>query len=81
MWDALVSDNRGSSFVDALPGSELGSFRSRVNIVTGDVEPSSGLPMKTIWASHTAKLAPTAWRVYAVLVMALLFIAGQVNAA
>ena len=39
----LVSDDRGlAAFVGALPGSEVGSFRSHVNIVTGDVEPSSG---------------------------------------
>ena len=38
----LVSDDRGlAAFVGALPGSELDSFRSHVNIVTG-VEPSSG---------------------------------------
>jgi len=30
------------------------------------------LPMKTIWASYVAKLAPTAWRVYVVLLLALL---------
>ena len=39
----LVPDDRGlAAFVRALPGSEGGSFRSHVNIVTGDVEPSSG---------------------------------------
>jgi beta-lactamase regulating signal transducer with metallopeptidase domain len=30
------------------------------------------LPMKTIWASYVAKLAPTAWRVYVILLLALL---------
>ena len=39
----LVSDDRGlAAFVGTLPGREVGSFRSHVNIVTGDVEPSSG---------------------------------------
>jgi len=39
----LVSDDRGlAAFVGALPGSEVGSFRSHVNIVTGDFETSSG---------------------------------------
>ena len=39
----LVSDDRSlAAFVGALPGSEVGSFRSHVNIVTRDVEPSSG---------------------------------------
>ena len=30
------------------------------------------VPMKTIWASYVAKLAPTTWRVYVVLLLALL---------
>lgn len=30
------------------------------------------LPVKTVWASYVAKLAPTAWRVYVVLFLALL---------
>src|SRR5258708_19632545 len=53
----LVSDNRGlAPFVDSLPISELVSFRSRVNIVTDDVEPSSAPPNQNHIAflrSHT----------------------------
>lgn len=30
------------------------------------------LPVKTVWASYIAKLAPTAWRVYGLLLLALL---------